>query len=106
MTMLPFELEQLGLDIRLVPTLPDPAALGVWISEQSAEVQGEIVRGWLVETEPAPADVMLMCLRVGGYLRQTTDPGWVTPALEHLLRALRTTPTDTNQEEDPDAQPE
>ncbi len=103
--MMPFELEQLGLEVRVVPTLREPQGLGVWISEQSAEIQGEIIIGWLVESEPAPADVMLWALRVGGYLRLHADPGWVTPALEHLLRALRATPT-TTEEEDPDAHAE
>ena len=96
----PFELEQLGIRVELVPTLTDPVGLGVWISEQTAEVQALILTGWLVEPEPAPADVMLTALRVGGYLRQTVDPACVTPALEHLLTALRTR-KDTD-----DAQPE
>lgn len=106
MSMMPFELEQLGLDIRVVPTLASPEGLGVWISEQDAEIQARILLGWLVEPETPPADQMLMALRVAGYIRQTSAPEWVTPVLEHLLRALRTTPTDTTEEEDPDAHAE
>lgn len=99
MTARPFELEDLGLDVRIVPTLASPEGMGVWISEQPVETQARILIGWLVETEPAPADVMLTALRVGGHLRQTVDPAWITPALEHLLRALRTTTV----QEEPDA---
>lgn len=97
----PFELEQLGIRVELVPTLVDPVGLGVWISEQTAEVQALILTGWLVEPEPAPADVMLATHAIAQHLRtQRIDPACVTPALEHLLTALRTR-KDTD-----DAQPE
>lgn len=96
MTARPFELEDLGLDVR-TPRLPE--GMGVWISEQPVETQARILIGWLVEPETPPADQMLTAVRVGGYLRQTVDPAWVTPALEHLLRALRTTTV----QEEPDA---
>lgn len=97
----PFELEQLGIRVELVPTLVDPVGLGVWIFEQTAEVQALILTGWLVEPEPAPADVMLATRAIAQHLRtQRIDPAWITPALEHLLTALRTR-KDTD-----DAQPE
>ncbi len=86
----PFELEQLGLRVHLVPTLTDPTGLGVWISEQPPDVQAAILTGWIVEPEPAPADLMLTVKRIAGHLLHTTDPAQVTPALEHLLHALRT----------------
>ena len=87
----PFELEQLGIRVEIVPTLADPEGLGVWISEQSPEVQARILTGWIVEPEPAPADVMLTTRVIAQHLRSArVDPAWVTPALEHLLTALRT----------------
>lgn len=96
----PFELEQLGLRVDLVPTLAEPEGLGVWISEQAPEVQAQILTGWLVEPEPAPADVILTARAIARHLHtQRIDPAWVTPALEHLLHALRT-------RKDHDAQPE
>lgn len=55
----------------------------------------------LLAKTPAPLETVndLTALRVAGYLRQTTDPAWITTALEHLLRALRT----TSVQEEPDA---
>lgn len=101
-----FELNQLGLSIEVVPTLIDATGLGTWIAEQSADVHAEILIGLLVETEPAPADVMLHTVRIGRELRaRRIDPAWITPALEHLLRALRGQ-TDPTNEGDDDAQPD
>lgn len=102
-----FELAELGFSVEIVPTLADAVGLGVWISERGADVQAEILIGLLCETGPAPADVMLQARAVARELRnRRIDPAWITPALEHLLRALRANPEPATTEGASDAQPE
>ena len=96
----PFELEQLGLRVELVPRLVDPYGLGVWIAEQDPHVQAQMLDGWLQGLGEPPADLMARMVQIGRDLRRFTHLPTITGGLEHLLTTLRTR-KDTD-----DAQPE
>lgn len=85
----PFELNQMGLDVELVPKLRDPYGLGQWISEQPSKTQAFVLDGyWEGRGEP-PADLMLRMKTVGAELCGFAHLPTVAAAAEHLLHALR-----------------
>ena len=90
----PFNLEQTGIDVQLVPTLTSPYALGLWLAEQPARTQALMLAGWLQGLEEPQATAMLRMVNVGRELRELAAPlSGATAALEHLLHSVRGIPT-------------
>ena len=86
----PFNLEQLGLDVRITPTLTSPYALGLWLAEQPTQTQALMLAGWLQGLEEPQATAMLRMISVGRELRDVAAPlSGACAALEHLLGATR-----------------
>lgn len=86
----PFNLEQTGIDVQLVPTLTSPYALGLWLAEQPAQTQALMLAGWLQGLEEPQATAMLRMVTVGRELRDVAAPlSGACAALEHLLHATR-----------------
>ena len=90
----PFNLEQTGIDVQLVPTLTSPYALGLWLAEQPARTQALMLAGWLQGLEEPQATAMLRMVNVGRELRELAAPlTGACAALEHLLGTTRGYPT-------------
>ena len=86
----PFNLEQTGIDVQLVPTLTSPYGLGLWLAEQHTRTQALMMAGWLQGLEEPQATAMLRMVMVGRELRDLAAPlAGATSALEHLLNGTR-----------------
>ena len=91
----PFNLEQLGIDVQLVPTLTSPYALGLWLAEQPAQTQALMLAGWLQGLEEPQATAMLRMVNVACELRELAAPlTGACAALEHLLMTTRGIPAE------------